>query len=152
MHTPKTAPVLAVMPIADAQMLRMATKGSFHVDHEADAQDRCGPKGATRQMDYTVTVESMPAMLDDQGFLIDWQAIRRYFPAEFTKVSHFPSCEQIAVKAVRDIANMLPGKLGSVTVTVGFHGGPAEMTAIWNAPAGWFQCVVETERYSHEHK
>ena len=149
MHVPNTAPLLATMPVADAQSLRMTTRGSFRVRHERDATDRCGPKGATRQLDYTVTVVGIPALLDENGFLLDWQTIRNYFPKTFSSVGHFPSCEQLAVRAVRDIAALMPGRLSSVSVTVGFHGGPAEMTATWDAPDGWWQCVVETERLTH---
>ena len=148
MHVPKTAPLPAQMPTADAQSLRMTVKGSFHVEHESEAHQRCGPKGATRQLDYSVTVVGIPALLDADGFLIDWQAIRHYFPATFTNVGHFPSCEQIAVRAVRDIAALMPGRLSAVSVTTGFHGGPAEMTAEWYAPDGWWQCAVETERWA----
>lgn len=146
---PKTAPVAALLPVADAQNLKLVVRGNFHVHHEHDADDRCGPKGATRQMDYTVTVKSIPALLDEQGFMIDWQDVRNYFNRTYATVGHFPSCEQIACQAVRDIGNLLPGKLSYVSVTVGFHGGPAEMTAEWQAPEGWYQCLLEQEHYAH---
>lgn len=147
MHVPNTAPLVATMPIADAQSVTMTTKGSFHVEHESEAHDRCGPKGVTRQLDYTVTVTGAPASLDVQGFLIDWQDVRRYFAETYSRVGHFPSCEQIAIHAVRDIAAMLPGRCGGVTATVGFHGGAAELTAVWRAPDGWWQYGVEMMRY-----
>lgn len=136
------APV-ATTPTPDPQSLTMTVRGGFHVEHEAEAHDRCGPKGATRVLDYSVRVTGAPAFLDAQGFLIDWQAVRRYFPATFGKVGHFPSCEEIACRAVADIANLLPGRLAAVEVTVGFHGGPADMTARWEAPPGWWQSTAE---------
>jgi hypothetical protein len=146
-HFPKTAPLAATVLAAHAQTLTMTVRGSFHVQHEAEAHDRCGPKGATRQLDWTVSVTSAPAMLDDEGFLLDWQVVRNYFPKTFARVGHFPSCEQIAVRAVHDIAALCPGRVSEVTATVGFHGGPADMEAKWTAPAGWWQALAEAEKY-----
>lgn len=146
-HVPNTMPVVAALPVADAQTVTLDTHGSWRVEHESDGHDRCGPKGVTRELDYRVKVSGAPALLDDQGFLIDWQDIRRYFIQKFTRLGHFPSCEQIAVHAVRDIAtDMLKGRCSAVEVTIGFHGGAAELTAKWEAPPGWWQYAEEQAR------
>lgn len=152
MHVPNTAPTLATLPVADAQFVTLKTHGSWRVEHEHEAHDRCGPKGVTRQLDYTVTARGAPASLDDQGFLLDWQEVRRYFVETFSSVGHFPSCEQIAIRAVRDIAAMLHGRCAGIEVTVGFHGGAAELTAQWSAPEGWWQYVAEADRYATDHE
>lgn len=144
---PNTFPTPAVVPTADAQSVTLDTHGSWHVEHESDGHDRCGPKDATRVLDYRVKVSGAPALLDDQGFLIDWQDIRRYFVTNYTNLGHFPSCEQIAVHAVRDIATgMLRGRCSAVEVTIGFHGGAADLTARWDAPPGWWQYAEEQQR------
>lgn len=126
-----TAPVVVIEP----DEIELNTVGTFTVESANDETCRCGPIGTTRTISYRVLVVSCPADLDPRGFMVDWQDIDRYFTDTFRHLDKFPSCELIAIQAVRDIVSLVgPERCSAVTVIVGTGAIPAGMTARWSRP------------------
>jgi hypothetical protein len=119
--------------VIDPQEVELNTTGTFTVESANDETCRCGPIGTTRTISYRVLVISCPADLDSRGFMVDWQDIDRYFADTFRHLDKFPSCELIAIQAVRDIVSLVGAdRCSAVTVIVGTGAIPAGMTARWS--------------------
>jgi hypothetical protein len=135
---PPFSPV-EVVPVAppptwiNASPVRLFMKrvGKFTVGQCQDDTTQCGFKG-TRTLDYRVVIEGSPEHLTPEGFLIDNFAIQRYFDDTYKVVTHFLSCERIALKAVADIRRMVGTGCKAVEVTVDGT-GVAGLTAGWRA-------------------
>lgn len=114
--------------------LRLERNGDWIVTASGDRSRKCGPP-AENHMAYRVFVECPDDALDADGFVIDHNEIQAYFERTFGHVVDFPSCERIAVKAIRDLHELMVSR-GSrpcgIEVTVAAFGA-AGITAHWPA-------------------
>ena len=113
----------------EPQQLYLTANGSFRVLGARKTQFRCGPHKMIRTINYTVKIGSEPKLLDDRGFIIDWQDIFQAVAKRFRYVDNFPSCEKFAAEILALVYSMLGSRCTSLTVDVGINGLPAHMTA-----------------------
>jgi hypothetical protein len=111
------------------QQLYLTANGSFRVLGAHTTKFRCGPHKMIRTINYTVKIGSEPKLLDERGFIIDWQDIFQAVAKKFRYVGDFPSCETFAAEILALVYGMLGSRCTSLTVDVGINGLPAHMTA-----------------------
>ena len=111
------------------QQMYLTANGSFRVLSARKTQFRCGPHKMIRTINYTVKIGSRPELLDERGFIIDWQDIFQAVAKKFKYVDNFPSCEKFAAEILALVFSMLGSRCTSLTVDVGINGLPAHMTA-----------------------
>lgn len=111
------------------QALYLTATGSFRVLGAKHTNFRCGPHKMIRTINYTAKIGSRPDLLDERGFIIDWQDIFQAVAKRFRYVGQFPSCETFASEILALVFSMLGSRCTSLTVDVGINGLPAHMTA-----------------------
>lgn len=117
---------MGVSKPGDAEF-RQERTGSFSVNASKDRTLKCGPIDENTMV-YTVVLTTTCDQLDARGFIVDHQDIHAYFKHTFSDVEVFPSCELIAMKALRDLCAM-------VRKSCNLTGMMVKITPI-NAPAG----------------
>lgn len=77
--------------------------GSFFVNDRAEDSTQCGFRRGDRQVWFDVRIDSDSAFLDEQGFVLDNNAVQHYFDEKYKDVTVFVSCERIACEAITDL-------------------------------------------------
>lgn len=129
-HDRAIDPPLVIKP----QTLYLTANGSFRVLSAKHTTVRCGPHKMMRTIQYTVKIGSRPDLLDNRGFIIDWQDIFQAVAKRFRYVTQFPSCETFAQEILVLVFHMLESRCTSLSVDVGINGLPAHMSAEYAPP------------------
>lgn len=82
--------------------------GSFTFDNpNVDFTNQCGFKLGDRQVWFDVLIESDSEHLDENGFVLDNNAVQAYFVEKYNNALVFPSCERIAIAAISDLCDIM---------------------------------------------
>lgn len=87
--------------------LSLNRRGSFFVRDQSDDSTQCGRTRGQRELFYEVRIDSIGEDLDQNGFLIDNNAVQSYFELKYSKCRVFKSCEIIALTAIGDLRKLV---------------------------------------------
>lgn len=110
--------------------LRMTREGSFAYNPEARSAGHCGiPLNLV--LHYRVMIETSPDHLDENGFIIDNNAVHDYF-LNHRFEPRFWSCEEIAMRACEYFVRHIAG-LKQIEVSISGNPNAAWLTSCWKA-------------------
>ena len=106
--------VAAPMPM----QFQLKKKGTFTAPLAgAGNPGRCGTS-TNVNFAYEVKIRVNTSSLDDNDFVMDHNQIQAYFNALMSKRTVIPSCEMLALQALRHFYDMLPTKMQYIEVDI----------------------------------
>ncbi len=111
---------------------------AFEVGNVRDDRNQCLDRGE-RIIDYNVTISGDPKHLTPEGFVLNRNEIPQYFHRKWGgTVDVLPSCEEMAMLAAKDLAELCGEAALRVTVNVG------GATAVWEKEVADVQSIAVT--------